>query len=211
MSMDTTSVVMAPSRRSEGRKIDTWEVRIPDGKKHFGWKEEVQTVDIYMVRDDDSVYMFYLTPPIPGGKKIGAKTPTELKELLNLIVTSHIEQEWDKGILVRMEPFHNHTSPDGPGEHELKVEWHIVYSKKCGKYNLYVEEGDLFQHDRTDGRIIPWTQHREDTLRALGKMVHEASTRLNDMLREGELAGALDQVNPGVPLLGPGGLTDKKA
>lgn len=216
MSRNTDSVVSRPSRRTDGRKIDTWEVRIPNGKKVFGWREGVQTVDIYMMRDDDSTYVFYLEIPREAGKfgtsKLMAKTPTELKDMLNLAVTAYIERDWDKGLLVKMGYTRNNMAgAEDPGEHELQLEWHVVYSQKCGKYTLYVEEGDLFQRDLdSSSKIIPWSQHREDVLRALGKAIHEASVRLQELLHEGGLQSMLDRSTPPQRLL-EGSLGDKKA
>ena len=134
------NVVCPPARRSDGKKVDTWKVKLP------GPGYETMDVDIYMSRDDDSVYTFHLDIPI-GKRKctVRSQNPSELKDLLNKVVAEEIEKTWDKGLVVQVDTYSNsQLDPEDPGEHELKVEWHIVRYKVINDFLCHMEDGDLF-------------------------------------------------------------------
>ena len=80
------NVVCPPARRSDGKKVDTWKVKLP------GPGYETMDVDIYMSRDDDSVYTFHLDIPI-GKRKctVRSQNPSELKDLLNAQIEARRE------------------------------------------------------------------------------------------------------------------------
>ena len=185
------SVVTEPSRHSTGKKIDTWDVIFP----HKGYPSI--PIDIYMTRDEDTVYTFFAVfdkakgHPFTG--KLVASTPTELKDLLNNSVQQDIEKYWSKKLLVNFDSYHtDNNEPDEEGDHELAMTWGIVYSTKIGKNIVYVKHGEVNQYalksygNTARGVLLDWTQKREDTLRGLGAAIHRAHTQLHDLLTDNE-------------------------
>jgi len=173
-------------------------------------------VDIYMSRNDESIYTFHLDIPIGKSKhRVSSHDPSELKNLLNKIVAEEIEKTWDKGLVVDVETYTNsHRNPEAPGEHELKVTWHVVLYKVIDDYLCYLEDGELFTrtnyvgkkknswHQKDDNfHIIPWTQHREDMLCNLGRVLHEANDKLVKLVHEDGMVKALDAATPTSHLL----------
>ena len=72
----------------------------------------------------------------------------------------------------------------------------------------YLQDGELFTRTNYIGKkktwcrrdndfhIIPWTQHREDILRNLGRALHEANDKLVKLVHEDGMAKALDAATP---------------
>ena len=190
--------VRGPARKTrDGKKFDTWEVHLPDDTK--------ASVEVYVCRGDENTYRFHAKPPFEDAQDLWADSPEELNELVNAAVEKDIQARWDKCLLVECQTYSNErTDPEDPGTHELSFEWHVCWKKKVANRILYVHDGETFPRDfghrREASCFLPWTQNREDSLRQLGQLVHEANNRLVKLLRDDGLAKLLDG---GGRLLGP--------
>jgi hypothetical protein len=191
------------AHRTGGRKIDTWEVRFPN--------DVCAQVDIYMHRNPESEYTFSCKlergKTHPFDAEFHARTPTELRDMLNLATTEHIERTWKKQLMVEFDSYRNdEADPEAPGVHELRVDWQIVHVHGQGKNRLYLHDGELCSRDCRFGRresamFLDWTQKREDVLRGLGAAIHQAHTRLAELVNEDKLGAALDNAGSGQRLL----------
>jgi len=204
---DLGNMVVGPrSQRGKGKKIDVWEVKFPGDVRG--------QVDVYMQRDAESEYTFHceLDPARkhPFAARFSARTPTELRDMLNLAATEHIQKNWRKQLLVEFDSYGNdRTEPEDEGVHELKMEWHVVYGSGTGRSRMYLHDGELYTRDCAYGRrergvFLDWTQKREDVLRELGSAIHQAHTRLEALLEEDQLGKALDSAGTGRHLLTEG-------
>jgi len=207
MGMD--NIIMEQARKTDGKKIGIWELRMPNDTR--------STVDIYMRRKDGCVYQFYVNMTLDThgiDAHLVADTPTELAELLNVAVAKDIKKTWKKMLQIYSDSWANtRISPEEPGEHELQVKWHVVWTKGVGKKMVYIYDGEMFPRTVSycselgeksrDGVFIPWTQQREDVLRGLGQAIHEAQTKLSKLVDDGGIQTALDQASTGLKMLMP--------
>jgi hypothetical protein len=206
VAMDTTSVIQGASRRTDGKKVGTWEVVMPDGLRC--------SVDFHMLRKgsgDGTDYEFYLNLDPQKhhmNGRLAADTPGELAEMLDAAVDKDIRKNWKKMLKVECDSYHNdRQSPEDPGDHELSVRWQVVWCKGVGKKMVWVKDGDKFPMDLSytsrpeDISFIPWTQQREDVLRGLGKAIQEAHAKLEEMIRGGKMVSALDSAASGMRML----------
>jgi hypothetical protein len=70
---------------------------------------------------------------------------------------------------------------------------------------VYVgKKKDAYRSKGEDFHIIPWTQHREDILRNLGRVLHEANDKLVKLVHEDGMTKALDEATTTSHLLTEG-------
>lgn len=213
--MSSDSIVTGPRRRTDGRKFDTWEVMFPGRDQGFG--SRITEVEVFVKRTDES-YKFFLDiskeKKHPFNCHLEARTPDELKNMLDAVTQDHVEKTWTKKLRVNFDSWQNaRTSPEDPGDHSLKVEWYVVMCKKVDGYFLYMHDGEFTVRDTRFGHdkevFLPWTQQREDVLRSLGNAIHTAHQRLEKLLKEDKLADALDNAVNGNHFLTEGDKTPK--
>ena len=187
------SIVREQRRRGDGKRVDVWEAMLPNGQR--------ADIPLYMRRDVDTKYRFYVElnkdeHMIAG--HLEADTPAELRQLLDTAMENHVHTTWDKQLLIEFEDYENdQRAPDDPGTHTLEVQWRVIYCKRVGKHMLYVHADDIYPRYQTSyggkpKHFMPWSQHREDVLRELGRMIHMANERLNGLLDSDRLADQLD-------------------
>jgi hypothetical protein len=213
MSRDLANIVNGPVAQRGGKKIDTWKVCFPGKDACNAYGKQSCDIDVYMKRDEDSVYEFFLDLSPEKGHPfkahLYAETPTELKDLLNVAAMKNILETWEKKLMVKFDKSSwRSVAPEDQGDHELSMEWRIVYCKNVGKRTVFVYKDELFTrhknegHERNDGwEMMPWTQQREDVLRSLGIAIQEANERLVKLVSEGKMTDALDGAASGVKLL----------
>lgn len=197
-----------PCRRAGGRLFDTWTARIGD---------ERVAIKIFVTRVGRTDYVF--SAEFPGtrykGDRLQATTLAALSDTVNAIIDADVSKTWRKSILVQATSYHNgRVTPDGPGCHDLAIDWELVRARSIGKRMYYLrEDGTIpcaMRNASGDAQLIEWTPEREAVLRALGSAIHGAQSRLSALMAEATgLEKALDSAvgTSGQKLL-TGGITE---